>query len=71
MAGLGIAVVSELSVQEELRLGLLKAFYLKELDLTQRFYFVVHKNRVLSPVARAFQEFTLEYTCLLYTSRCV
>ena len=61
MAGLGIAVVSELSVQEELRLGLLKAFYLKELDLTQRFYFVVHKNRVLSPVARAFQEFTLEY----------
>lgn len=61
MAGLGIAVVSELCVQEEKRLGLLKVFYPADLNLTQRFYFVVHKNRVLSPVARAFQEFTLEY----------
>lgn len=61
MAGLGIAVLSELCVQEEVRLGLLKAFYLEGFDLTQRFYFVVHKNRVLCPVARAFQEFTLSY----------
>lgn len=60
-AGLGVAVLSELCVQEEVGAGQLKAFFLQGLQLTQRFYFVVHKNRVLSPVARAFQEFTLEY----------
>jgi DNA-binding transcriptional LysR family regulator len=69
MAGLGIAVASELSIQEEVRLGLLKAFYLEGFDLTQRFYFVVHKNRVLCPVARAFQEFILESAASLQELR--
>lgn len=60
MAGLGVAVLSELCVQEEVKLGLLRAFSLQGFDLTQRFYFVHHRNRVLCPVARAFKEFTLE-----------
>lgn len=61
MAGLGITVLSEFCVQQEVRLGLLKAFYLEGFELTQRFYFVVHKSRVLCPVARAFQAFTVDY----------
>ena len=61
MEGLGVAVVSERSVQEEIRLGLLKGFYLSGFDLKQTFYFVNHKNRVLNPVARAFKTFTAGY----------
>ena len=46
--GLGVAVVSEHAVQDESRLGLLKVFYLSGFEHKQTFYFVNHKNRVLS-----------------------
>jgi len=61
MAGLGVAVVSERSVEDEIRLGLLKGYYVPGLDLNQTFYFINHRRRVLSPIARAFQAFTKEY----------
>ena len=61
MAGLGITVISELAVQDEVRSGLLKGLFLSDLHLEQNFYLISHKNRVLSPVARAFREFTLDY----------
>jgi DNA-binding transcriptional LysR family regulator len=61
MAGLGVAVVSRRSVEDEIRLGLLKCFDISGLDLVQNFYFISHRNRVLSPIARAFQEFTAKY----------
>ena len=61
MAGLGVAVVSELSVKDEIRLGLLKGYYISGLDLKQSFYFINHRRRVLSPIARAFRGFTAEY----------
>lgn len=60
-AGLGVAVVSELSVEDEIRMGLLTGFYLSGLDLKQSFYFISHRRRVLSPIARAFRGFTAEY----------
>ncbi|MGI6575894.1 MAG: selenium metabolism-associated LysR family transcriptional regulator [bacterium] len=56
-AGLGVAVVSEKSVEEEIELGLLKGFYIADMELRRGFYFIKHKKRVLNPVARAFQEF--------------
>jgi DNA-binding transcriptional LysR family regulator len=59
--GLGVAVVSERSVQQEMDLGLLKGYYISDLDLRRSFYFIGHKNRVLSPVARAFRDFTAKY----------
>lgn len=59
--GLGVAVVSERSVEEEIRLGLLKGYYISDLDLRRSFYFIGHKNRVLSPVDRAFRDFTVKY----------
>ncbi len=61
MAGLGVAVVSERSVEDEIRLGLLKGFYLAGMDLEQNFYFISHRSRVLSPIARAFKGFLAEY----------
>lgn len=60
-AGLGLAIVSERSVVDEIRLGLLKGFYIEDLDLEQNFYFINHRNRVLSPIARAFKGFAHEY----------
>jgi DNA-binding transcriptional LysR family regulator len=60
-AGLGLAVVSERSVEDEIRLGLLRGFYIECFDLEQNFYFINHRSRVLSPIARAFKQFTNEY----------
>ncbi len=60
-AGLGVSVVSERSVKEEVELGMLKAFYLEGLELKRKFHFVYHKNRVLSPLARAFKDFLADY----------
>lgn len=60
-AGLGAAVVSEHSVQEELRLGLLKGYRIADLDLGRSFYFIAHKKRVLNPISRVFRDFTLRY----------
>lgn len=63
--GLGVAVVSERSVAQEMELGLIKGFYISDLNLKRKFYFISHKNRVLSPVTRAFREFTAEYSKVL------
>ncbi|HHW92197.1 MAG TPA: LysR family transcriptional regulator [Firmicutes bacterium] len=59
--GLGLAIMSEKAVREEIELGLVQGFYISDLDLTREFYFITHKNRVLNPVTRAFQEFTRLY----------
>jgi len=59
--GLGVAIVSQRTVREELSLGTLKAFYISDLRLRRHFYFICHKNRVLSPIARAFRDFTTRY----------
>lgn len=59
--GLGVAVVSERSAKLEIQLGILKGFRISDLDLRRKFYFISHRNRVLSPVTRAFREFTGQY----------
>lgn len=59
-AGLGIAIISEQVVKEEIKLGLLKGYTIKDLDLTRNFYFITHKRRVLNPIARAFKDFIEE-----------
>lgn len=59
--GLGVAVVSEKSVAEEIRLGFLRGYRIAGLDLERFLYFISHKSRVLSPVARAFRDFTAGY----------
>lgn len=59
--GLGVAVVSARSVREEISLGLLKAYYISDLDLRRSFYFISHKNRVLNPVTRVFRDFIVKH----------
>lgn len=59
--GLGISVVSFLSVEDYLNLGLIRAYAIDELDLKRSFYLVTRKNFPLSPSVEAFQEYILEY----------
>lgn len=60
-AGLGVAILSEQVVQEDIKFGLLNGYTFDDLDLTRNFYFVSHKKRVLNPMARVFKEFTQDY----------
>lgn len=59
--GLGVAIASERSVHEEIQLGQLRGFQLPELSLSRDFYFICHRNRVLSPAERAFRDFIEQY----------
>lgn len=59
-AGLGVSVVSESSVLDEVKCGMLKAFGIEDLELVRKFYFAYHKNRVLNPLARAFKDFVIQ-----------
>ncbi|WP_019849686.1 selenium metabolism-associated LysR family transcriptional regulator [Desulfitobacterium sp. PCE1] len=59
--GLGVAVVSSLCVEEELKAKTIQAFIIDGLDLERSFYLVTYRNRPLSPSAAAFREFILNY----------
>lgn len=59
--GLGLAVISELMIREDIETKRIKAFSLPELELERQFYFINHKRRVLNPLDQVFQEFTAEY----------
>lgn len=54
---LGISFISELSIKNEIDLGLIKPFKIKNLDLRRKFYFVYCKNRTLSPLVEVFKDF--------------
>ncbi len=57
--GLGISVVSRLSAEDFAKLGLLKMFGLEGEPLQRKLYFVHHKHRPLSPIAKTFQRYVL------------
>ncbi len=57
--GLGISVVSRLSAEDFERLNLLLVFPLEHEPLARKLYFVQHKQRALSPVAKKFQQHLL------------
>lgn len=59
--GLGVSVVSSLSVEDYLKCGWVKAYAVEGLNLERDFYLITHKNRTLSPCAAAFQRHILEY----------
>lgn len=58
--GLGLAVVSILSVKEKADSGLLRLLPIRDLPLQRSFYFAYHKSRTLSPLGLRFKEFILE-----------
>lgn len=55
--GLGLSFISEISVQNEAALKLIKALRIKDMDLKRSFYFVQSKNRTLPPAVEAFKDF--------------
>lgn len=59
-AGLGVAILSKRAVKDEIQCGRLSSVAIKDQKLTRPFYLIRRKNRELSPVASAFQEFILE-----------
>lgn len=52
--GLGVSVISRHAVKDELAAGLMKGCRLAGLHLKRSFYLIYHRNRVLSPLSRAF-----------------
>lgn len=59
--GLGVSIMSLMSIEDYVRFGLVKVFNLDGFDLKRAFYVVTHKNRPLSPVNAAFLKYLLEY----------
>lgn len=59
MAGLGLAVVSNLAVADKARFGLLKILPLRGVELKRRFWFVYPQGRILSPLVTRFRDFVL------------
>jgi DNA-binding transcriptional LysR family regulator len=57
--GLGLSLVSNRSIQNEVKLGLLKTIEINDFYLKRHFYFVYHQKRALSPLARTFRDFIL------------
>ncbi|OGO76607.1 MAG: hypothetical protein A2Y23_05420 [Clostridiales bacterium GWB2_37_7] len=55
--GLGVSIMSQLSVQDYVRCGLLKAFDIEGLDLSRAFYIIHMANRPLSPLSNLFLKF--------------
>lgn len=59
--GLGVSFVSKISIKNEIALGLIKSFRIKNLDLKRNFYFIYSKNRTLSPIIETFKDFIGEW----------
>ncbi len=60
-AGLGLTVISQRAVRDELETGLLKGYQLKELSLKRYFYLVFRNESILPPLSRAFFQFACDY----------
>jgi DNA-binding transcriptional LysR family regulator len=58
-AGLGVSIVSKLSVDDELRHKILKEIKLTDIEIKRRFYLVTHKKRTLPGLYAAFMEHVL------------
>lgn len=57
--GLGVSIMSKLSVSDYVSCGLLKAFDIEGLDLSRAFYLIYMSNRPLSPLSNLL----LKYIC--------
>ncbi len=59
-AGVGVAVISKLSVQDLVSSGSVDIFPILDLDLSRKLYLVYHKSRVLSGAAARFRDYILK-----------
>lgn len=60
--GVGLSFISKRAIKSDLDIGKYKAFYIKGLKFTRKFYFAYHKNRQLSPLNEKFRDFMLKFT---------
>jgi DNA-binding transcriptional LysR family regulator len=58
-AGLGISILSRMSVIEDLKQGTLREIKIRSLQMKRRFFLVTHKKRALPPATHAFLEHVL------------
>ncbi len=58
--GLGVSIMSYMSIEDYIRFGQIKAFDIKGFDLKRAFYIVTHKKRPLSPVNSVFLKYVTE-----------
>jgi DNA-binding transcriptional LysR family regulator len=56
-AGVGVSILSECAVGEELAAGTLRKVKIKGLSFKRAFYLTVHRHRTQSPLCRTFVEF--------------
>ncbi len=59
--GLGVSIVSLISVLDYLKFGILKAYDIEGLDLSRSFYLAHLKNRPLSPLSIVFMDYIRQY----------
>lgn len=59
--GVGISFLSQRAVTDDVELGKYKVYYIENIDLSRKFYFVYHKKRQLSPLNETFKTFILNY----------
>jgi len=59
--GLGVSIMSYLSIEDYVRFDQIKAFDIEGFDLKRAFYIVTHKKRPLSPVNSVFLKYVMEY----------
>lgn len=60
-AGIGIGILSQCAVQDDMVAGSLRGLRVKGLDLWREFYVVVLKGRTISPISEAFLDALFPY----------
>lgn len=58
--GLGVSIMSYISIEDYVKFGRIMAFDIEGFDLTRAFYIVTHKKRPLSPVNSVFLKYVLD-----------
>ncbi len=58
-AGLGLSIVSSVSIEDKVRAGFVRVLPLEGYDFKHAFYFVYPKKRTLSPMVSRFKDFVL------------
>lgn len=60
-AGLGLSLVSQISIEDKVKAGFLKVLPVEDYDFHHAFYFVYAKKRSLSPLVMRFRDFVLQH----------
>ena len=55
--GLGVSIISNRAIEDEINCGMLKIVPVDGLDITRNFYLAFHRSRTMSPVCIAFRNF--------------